>query len=266
MNENETTQGARVLEALGKVMKDTGTIPKTGWNDFHKYKYATEEDALDIIRPAMVKHGLILLPSCEHISPIDAHGNTHIVVEYHLAHTSGDILPFSLKMPGTGNDKNRGFPEPGGVGDKGTYKAMTGANKYALFKILQLATGDDPERDGQGGKSGDQKKQASQPPTPPENVPQGAPAGSQAPPQEEPGGEWFPENQYFGRTQALAEGEGLTKEDIFDYVKANYKYKNGKPVTSIKFLGKDNQTALENAIKQGLISHVLQILDDDIPF
>ena len=32
-----------------------------------------------------------------------------------------------------------------GVGDKGIYKAITGANKYALLKLLQLATGDDPE-------------------------------------------------------------------------------------------------------------------------
>ena len=33
------------------------------------------------------------------------------------------------------------------MGDKGLYKAITGANKYFLFKLFQIETGDDPERD-----------------------------------------------------------------------------------------------------------------------
>ena len=45
-------------------------------------------------------------------------------------------------MAGAGNDRNSK-----GVGDKGIYKALTGCNKYALLKALQLATGDDPENE-----------------------------------------------------------------------------------------------------------------------
>jgi hypothetical protein len=33
-------------------------------------------------------------------------------------------------------------------GDKATYKAMTGAQKYALLKLFLISTGDDPEADG----------------------------------------------------------------------------------------------------------------------
>src|SRR5574340_328981 len=32
-------------------------------------------------------------------------------------------------------------------GDKATYKAMTGATKYALLKLFLIPTGDDPEKD-----------------------------------------------------------------------------------------------------------------------
>jgi hypothetical protein len=62
-------------------------------------------------------------------------------MDYSLAHVSGEIWPKPIRIPGCGNDKN----SKGGIGDKGTYKALTGANKYLLFKLYQIATGDDPE-------------------------------------------------------------------------------------------------------------------------
>lgn len=34
-------------------------------------------------------------------------------------------------------------------GDKGIYKAITGANKYFIYKLLNLPTGDDPESGNQ---------------------------------------------------------------------------------------------------------------------
>jgi ERF superfamily len=52
-------------------------------------------------------------------------------------------------------------------GDKGIYKAETGANKYALLKLFQIPTGDDPELDSddgkvRGGSKQQQKQQSSQ--------------------------------------------------------------------------------------------------------
>jgi hypothetical protein len=138
----EAVPGAAVITAISGVMAETHTIPKKGHNKFHGYDYATEEDALRVIRPAMVKAGLVLLPDVETVSEIDQYGNTHIIVRYYLAHTSGDIFPFPIRLAGAGNDKNKN-----GVGDKGTFKALTGTNKYALFKIFQVATGDEPESD-----------------------------------------------------------------------------------------------------------------------
>lgn len=131
---------AKILQALHAVMEDVSYVQKTGKNTFHGYSYAGEADLLDKLRPAMLKHGLLLIPSATEITPVDQYGNTTVRMEYTLAHKDGDVWPDKIGAIGTGNDKNKN-----GVGDKGTYKAITGANKYLLFKLFQIETGDDPE-------------------------------------------------------------------------------------------------------------------------
>ena len=138
---------ATILRAMNAVMDEVGYVQKKGENDFHGYKYATEADVLERLRPAMVKHGLILIPSVNQVSTPDGHGNTNVVIHYTLAHTSGAIWPTPIVAAGCGNDRSKS----GGTGDKGLYKALTGANKYLLFKLFQIETGDDPEQ-GQGDR------------------------------------------------------------------------------------------------------------------
>jgi len=133
---------AKIAKALHEVMSRVGYVQKTGKNAFHGYKYAGEGDLLEKLRPAMLEAGLILLPSVTSVSPIDEHGNTTVRVEYTLLHKDGDVWPEKIGAAGCGGDKNKN-----GVGDKGLYKALTGANKYLLFKLFQIETGDDPDRD-----------------------------------------------------------------------------------------------------------------------
>jgi len=132
----------KIATALHNVMKKVGYVQKRGVNDFHKYKYASEADLLRQLRPAMVEEGLMLIPSVTDVSEIDANGNTTVKINYTLVHFSGEVWPHPIVFAGCGNDKNKN-----GIGDKGLYKAYTGANKYALFKLFQLETGDDPEDD-----------------------------------------------------------------------------------------------------------------------
>jgi len=134
-----TTSLSKLLPALNAVMKDCGYAEKDGVNAFHKYKYTSEEGLLKALRPALVKHGILLIPSIatDPAPYVDENQTTHIVMEYTLAHTSGEVWPTPIRIPGSGQDK----------GDKGVYKALTGANKYMLFKLFQIATGDDPEQD-----------------------------------------------------------------------------------------------------------------------
>lgn len=131
----------KIAAALHEVMCAVGYVQKTGVNDFHRYNYASEADLLEALRPAMLKAGLMILPSGVERSEIDAFGNTHVTMEYTLVHKDGDVWPEKIRAFGSGNDKSKN----GAVGDKGTYKAITGANKYLLTKLFQIETGDDPE-------------------------------------------------------------------------------------------------------------------------
>ena len=132
-----------IITALNKVMDEAKYVQKNAENKFHGYKYASEAALLETLRPAMIKHGLVLIPSVSNASAIDEHGNTLVSVEYTLAHISGEVWPDKITAVGCGNDRARN----GTVGDKGVYKATTGANKYLLFKLFQIETGDDPEKD-----------------------------------------------------------------------------------------------------------------------
>lgn len=134
---------AKITKALHQVMSKVGYIQKTGNNKFHNYKYAGEADLLEKLRPAMLEAGLLLIPSVETVTSIDENGITTVRMEYTLAHVDGDVWPHKIGAAGQGGDKN----SKGGVGDKGLYKAITGANKYLLFKLFQIETGEDPEQD-----------------------------------------------------------------------------------------------------------------------
>jgi hypothetical protein len=127
-----------LLTALQGAAIAVGYVQKKGRNDFQNYNYVTEADVVAQTRKALLEHDIVIIPSVSDVSH-DEYGNTNILVVYTVYHTqSGESLTFT--MAGAGNDRNSK-----GVGDKGIYKALTGCNKYALLKALQLATGDDPE-------------------------------------------------------------------------------------------------------------------------
>ncbi|MBL8644420.1 MAG: ERF family protein, partial [Rhodospirillaceae bacterium] len=140
---------SKILRALHEVMGKVGYVQKKGKNEYQGYKYAGEGNLLEILRPAMVEAGLLLIPSHRTVSQIDQYGITTVCVEYTLAHKDGEVWPEKIVAYGTGGDKNKN-----GVGDKGLYKAATGANKYLLFKLFQIETGDDPEKDSEHDKDG----------------------------------------------------------------------------------------------------------------
>jgi len=152
----------KILTALNAVMAKVGYVQKQGKNAFHNYKYAGEGHLLEVLRPAMVEAGLLLIPSHRAVTAPDEFGNTTVTVDYTLAHKDGDVWPEKISVVGCGNDKN----SKGGVGDKGVYKAATGANKYLLFKLFQIETGDDPEQASEHDKDGGAVEQTMAPAKP----------------------------------------------------------------------------------------------------
>ena len=133
----------KLVSKLAEVMKRVRYIQKTGVNDFHRYKYATEADVNEHVREVLAELNVVMIPNVvshsvrEHIN---AKGKTEYIVTVGVDFTffdgeTGETITF--RTYGAGQD----------AGDKGTYKAVTGAQKYALMKAFMIPTGDDPEGD-----------------------------------------------------------------------------------------------------------------------
>jgi hypothetical protein len=132
-----------LVKKLAKVMQEVKYIQKKGENKFHKYKYATEADVAEKVREVLAEASVIMIPNMKSHSVrehTNKNGNREYIVTVDMEFTfmdgeSGESITFS--MAGEGQDS----------GDKGIYKAMTGAQKYALMKAFMIPTGDDPEED-----------------------------------------------------------------------------------------------------------------------
>ena len=145
------TKPKNLAEAICQVMADAGYVQKTGKNSFHGYNYASDADLLRVLQPAMAKAGLCMMAT--NISSIDKEldkgkTQTDVLVTYTLRHTSGESI--EIHAMGRGIDKE----------DKGGYKAMTGALKYALRQTFLIPTGDDPEVHSQAHEEDAPKKAA----------------------------------------------------------------------------------------------------------
>lgn len=130
-----------------KVMESVGYVQKHGNNAQQNYRYASDADLLRVLRPAMVENGLTLTPSGIDDAQITerraANKQGHETINYittakvhfDLRHTSGEVQHVCVLAQGSD------------AMDKGAYKLMTGAIKYALRQSFLIETGDDPEKE-----------------------------------------------------------------------------------------------------------------------
>ena len=125
---------------LTKVMSAVGRIKKNGFNSFHNYAYVTEADILEALRGELEKEHVFIFNSVESITK-ENDLTTVVVNNIIVDGDSGENI--TVKSVGVGQDK----------GDKGVYKAITGATKYFLMKNFLIPTGDDPEASDENGKS-----------------------------------------------------------------------------------------------------------------
>lgn len=132
-----------LIKKLAEVMAEIDRLPKSGFNTFHKYHYATEADVSEVVRNELAKRNVIMIPSvesCDYREHINRNNNVEYITTVKMEFTfidgeSGEQVKFTTY--GEGQD----------AGDKGTYKAITGAQKYALMKLFMIPTYDDPEAD-----------------------------------------------------------------------------------------------------------------------
>jgi len=125
------------------IMNEVDYIKKKGRNAFHNYNYAKETDVSAAFSKAMQKYNVFMFSSIvdrQSIQYKTDKGKDSFLITVKLEMTFIDATSgesFVGTFYGDGTDS----------GDKGIYKAMTGAQKYALMKTFLLETGDDPERD-----------------------------------------------------------------------------------------------------------------------
>lgn len=124
-------------------MKEVKYIEKKGFNNFNKYKYATEADVSEKVREILAKENVIMLPDVVEHSTRE-HKNRKGNIEY--------IATLKVKFTFIDGESNEELSfhtvgEGQDAGDKSFYKALTGAQKYALMKAFLIPTGDDPEYD-----------------------------------------------------------------------------------------------------------------------
>lgn len=135
---------AKLAAALVAAQGKLKAVAKDGNNTFDKYTYATLENYVEVIRPVLAEHELCVICGGARMyagsSRSTRSGGTEFITRVQLTvriiHSSGEWL--ELAAFGEGQDR----------ADKGIYKAITGARKYALACAFNLVTSDDPEDNG----------------------------------------------------------------------------------------------------------------------
>ncbi len=178
METNPSAHKNLLASKLAKILGEVGKVPKSGHNSFHNYDYVTENDLVYAVRQKLADAGVFVFSSNEsqHVEVCeDKEGKKFFLTTVTTKHTfvdgeSGET--FSVLSQGQGSDN----------GDKGGYKAMTGAMKYFLYKCFMIPTGDDPEQDTKTDERGAPEKKT----TAASSKPKESPAGEQRPNPEVP--------------------------------------------------------------------------------
>ncbi|NLH46394.1 MAG: single-stranded DNA-binding protein [Acholeplasmataceae bacterium] len=124
------------------IMKDCSYIQKSGFNEYHRYKFASAADVFERINAALVKHNVCSIVNAELVDMVNT-TNQAKNERFATVKTTVTLIDIdsgeSLTCVGLGSGAD--------VGDKAVMKAQTASLKYAYMMTLAIATGDDPEAD-----------------------------------------------------------------------------------------------------------------------
>lgn len=158
----ETTEAKQrsLYAKLAEVMAAVDRVPKDGLNAHFKYRYSTESAIAEAVRKEMAERHLILIVSC-----VESRWTDKMFIGTYEARVvdgdSGEVATWTVI--GTGQD----------TGDKGPYKAYTGAVKYALMKLFLIPTGDEPEDEEEPKPAKREPSGVTKLPPPRERIPAG---------------------------------------------------------------------------------------------
>lgn len=135
-----------IFKKMSDVMRDVGSVGKDSTNSSQGYKFRGIDALLNAVHPALVKHGVIIVPSVidskvEMREVTRSNGKTgldkHVQLRVLFSFFAEDGSNITACTEGEGLDS----------GDKATNKAMSGALKYALIQTLSIPTEDMEDSD-----------------------------------------------------------------------------------------------------------------------
>ena len=138
MTEQKKTLANRIAEIMGTIgnVEKKGKISSQGSGP--SYNFATDPDVLRTVIPKLSDEGIVLVPEQVEVLSIEPNmRGTQLIasIRTHWLVTDG-TEELRLQSLGMGQDS----------GDKALPKAQTNARKYALFMLLHIVTGDDPDQ------------------------------------------------------------------------------------------------------------------------
>lgn len=135
-------QHNNIYEALAAAMGETGYVQKQKASGLN-YTFAGEAALIAEIRPALVKHGIVVLP--DGVSEFKS--ELYTTSKGAVMNRVTGLYAFIFAHAGSGTTHRVEVAgEASDSGDKASYKAATGAYKYALRQTLMIETGDDPDK------------------------------------------------------------------------------------------------------------------------
>lgn len=219
-----------IYQKISAVYDAVQYIQKDKRNSFHGYNYASEAAIKAKLHEAFSEHGLLLLPpEILELRDGDREPNK---LNSQGKETKGEFLT-TIKVKLAIADRDSGEKVEGILygrgqdsGDKGIYKALTGALKQFLTTTFMIATGDDPERDDEPEpQPRNQRRQGRQQPPAPEQpsratnpAPPAPTAPNAAPPLSVLTRQDFFGSNQAGRRGAFREAQGILNPDVYSTI------------------------------------------------
>lgn len=123
---------------LRKALFKKGVVARDRTNEFDRYKYFSEAGYKKLFTELFSNAGLELTSSIDEVERFTVDGKQNNGRQVKVLFTLSDV---ETGFAETSTFYGEGFDK----GDKGLYKAYTGALKYYLANTFMVATGDDPE-------------------------------------------------------------------------------------------------------------------------
>jgi len=143
--EQQTSPMLNIHQRILGVMSELHYICKGDKTVNGQYRFVSHDQVVSKVQKMLVKHRITTVPS---VYEITQDGNcTRVSLNVSFVNADDPKDNFTVRFPGYGIDGGGTSKDgrPISVGDKGPGKAISYAYKYALLKVFNLETGEDPD-------------------------------------------------------------------------------------------------------------------------